>query len=342
MLHKRDHMLLLNKLKITKLFQSISFVTLFCVFIFLIFGQKKEKFAEENTTTTPPTTTPETSSTTVLPFTVITKEDFTSQVNLSDFFSFLSDEDLTARSVGRDIVYQGGEQYRNEYIAGYEDMSEDDKALLSKVVEAANKVLIPYSNLQRLDWRIAKVSTKFENGLPHTIGNMIIINSDVLKKSEKELIKTLIHEKLHVFQRMNTGLVRQWMGKVGFRALLPNEYASMSKDLLQLRRSNPDLDKNTYVHIPSNLVIKQVYNSSAPTSLLDSKALGLSLQSQYKPIALTNDLLGLPKSLYCQLEHPNEIMACLISEMITDTTWAKSNEDNVYVSKTQEWMLKTL
>jgi len=276
-------------------------------------------------------------------FTPVTKDDFTAQVNLSDFFASLSPEDLKARSnEDGNNPLQSGEHYKNEYIQSYEELTETDKTQLQQIIEAANKLTAKYQNLQQLEWRLAKISSSIEYGLPHTIGNMIVLNKDTLSRPQQELIKTMIHEKIHIFQRMNTAAASKWTELTDFTALRPNDLTSISKDLLMLRRSNPDLDKNIYRHNKSNLIMRQLYNSNEPSSITDSKALGLSQNGQYSPISLTNDLLGLPKNFYCQLEHPYEIMACLIAEMITSQSFTEENKNNTFVSKTSEWMQKEL
>lgn len=309
---------------------SILLLTYVLISLFINWTNRNKETFEE----------PTTSST--YPFIPLTKADFEAQVVLSDFFNNLSEEDLKARA-RQGTMLQGGEHYKNEYLASFEELTETDKVLLARVVEEANKLTTSYKNLQQLQWRIAKVKNTVEYGLPHTMGNMIVINKDTLLRPEKELINTMIHEKIHIFQRMNTTSTREWVTKVGFRALLPSEFATLRSDLLQLRRSNPDLDKNTYMHIKSNLVLRQLYNSNTPSSIMDSKAVGLPLTNNtYNPVPLTNTVLGLPTTFYCQLEHPYEIMACLISEMITDTSFTNVNITNDYVSKTQEWMLNDL
>jgi len=313
--------------------QILSIIVLTLVLLSIIFPPK-ETFEESTTTATTPIT-PLLS----YPFTILTKEEFTAQVNVSDFFTSLSEEDLKAR---KNNPLQGGEQYRNEYIEAFEELSESDKTILTRIIDEANRLTSSYKNLQQLEWRIAKVNNTIEYGLPHTVGNMIVISKDTLRRPEKEIVNTMIHEKIHVFQRMNTSVVREWATSMGFRVLLPSEFATLNKDILQLRRSNPDLDKNTYVHEKSNLVMRQLYNSSSPTSVVDSKAMGIPLTGAYKPISLTNDLLGLPKDFYCQLEHPYEIMACLISEMITNQSFVEKNRDNSYIVDTMTWMNKML
>ena len=273
----------------------------------------------------------------------LTKEEFTQRVSLSDFFSSMNEYDLIARSSATpDVIISSGEQYKNTYISSYEEMTEIEKNILNKVVEEANTLLSSYKNLQMIEWRFAKVKDTIEEGLPHTITDMIVLNKNVLMKSQKELVKTLIHEKIHIYQRMNSMSAKKLVSRLGFEPLLPNEFMSLNKDVLNMRRSNPDLDRNTYYHVKSNLIIKQLYNSTTPTSILDSKAVGIPRQGSYAPLTLTNDLLGLPKSVYCQLEHPYEIMACIMSDMITSSTYVEEHRNNNYVNKSLSWMHEEL
>ncbi len=274
-------------------------------------------------------------------FKPITKEEFTERISLSNFFSSLNSYDLIARSSTNNLV-TSEEHYKNIYIASYEEFTDVEKGILNKVVEEANKLLIKYQNLQQLEWKFVKVNEKIENGLPHTISDMIVLNANVLKQTEKELIKTIIHEKVHVYQRLNSASCNKWINQTGFVLLSPRDFSSLNKDALDMRRSNPDLDNNTYYHDKTRLVLKQLYNNSTPQSLTDSKAYGLSLNGGYTPIPLTNELLGLPKAVYCQLEHPYEIMACMIADILTKPFYLQEHGTNDYVRTTILWMNQEL
>jgi hypothetical protein len=309
----------------------------------------KPKYRKEGFEGIEGTIQPVIASTVVVPVTIpanlnlklLTKEEFSDRVKMSDYFNSMSPVDLTARAT-EDIIFSGGEHYKNVYLSSYVDMTEAEKNVLFKAIEQANELTSSYKNLQLLEWKVVKVINDIEYGMPHTMVDMIVVNEDVLQKSENEIVKTLIHEKLHVYQRLNNNSTQKWVNKVGFSTLLPSEFSSLDKDLLELRRSNPDLDKNTYKHNKSNVVLKQLYNSSNPTSLQDSKAIGILLNGNHKPMPLTNGLLGLPKSTYCQLEHPFEIMACLMSEMITSPAFVADNMSNQVVRSSLDWMREEL
>lgn len=274
-------------------------------------------------------------------FKTVSKEEFIERVSLSDFFSSLNKLDLIARSTAN-VPITSEEHYKNVYIASYEDMTDIEKNILNKVVLEANKLLSPYKNLQQLEWKFVKVNSNIENGLPHTVSDMIVLNTDILKRTEIELIKTIIHEKIHVYQRLNGAISRKWINQTDFVSLSSNDFMSLNKDVLDMRRSNPDLDRNTYYHNKSKLVLRQLYNSTSPQSIMDSKAYGIPLNGDYSPIPLTNELLGLPKSVYCQLEHPYEIMACVITDILTNPKYIEEYGQNHFVNTTIRWMNQEL
>jgi hypothetical protein len=316
----------------------LSLITL--SFVLKYVNKKNEHFAELQQAQ-PTITTPVTTPLTQYNFKLVTKEDFTERISLSDFFSSLNSLDVIARSTSNNVV-TSGEHYKNIYIASYEDFTDVEKNILNKVVEEANKHLSKYQNLQQLEWKFTKVNEKIENGLPHTMSDMIVLNTKVLKQTEKELVKTIIHEKIHVYQRLNTASCNKWINQTGFVLLSQSDFSTLDKDVLDMRRSNPDLNRNTYYHAKNRLVLKQLYNNTTPYSILDSKAYGISQTGGYTPIPLTNELLGLPKGVYCQLEHPYEIMACLIADIVTNPQYVDEYGNNDYVRTTILWMNQEL
>lgn len=268
---------------------------------------------------------------------VLTQEEFKTSVETAVFFSTLSQYDLFARS-SNDNILKSTEHYQKVYSSSYEDMTDDEKIKLNKAVDKANQLLTKYRNLQLLDWKFVKINSSIENGLPHTLGDFIVLNMNVLDQNERDLVKTIIHEKIHIYQRMNTSSINKWINSVGFETVLPNEKMSIGEYLFDLRRSNPDLNTNTYYHKKSNLILKQLYTNTSPTSLNDSKAYGIPKGTGKKPVILTNELLGLPPTVYCQLEHPYEIMACVMAEIIVNPLYAEEYVNNVFIDETVKWM----
>jgi hypothetical protein len=88
-------------------------------------------------------------------------------------------------------------------------------------------------------------------------------------------------------------------------------------------------------------VIAQIYNTSEPTNLADSKTVQLTLNSYGRNSELlraTNQALGLPDKFECQLEHPYEITACLITEIIVNRNFYNENKNNKYIKSCVEWI----
>jgi hypothetical protein len=108
-----------------------------------------------------------------------------------------------------------------------------------------------------LPWKFGLVcSKKYENGLPHTRQQYIIFEKKYLENiSQKSLMKTLIHEKVHVYQKMYPQDIQYYLNHHQFKKIKPRE----SKDLI---RANPDLDNFIY-HDKHFNTYKAVYNNDA-------------------------------------------------------------------------------
>lgn len=265
-----------------------------------------------------------------------TKEDFDKEVALSDFFARMTPIDLKARSTP-DTVITSTTFYRSFYTNLHQLFDDMEKSRINKLVQAANDLLKEYPNLRDIPWTFVKVRD-LENNYPHTIGNMIVLNNFTMARPDQDLIKLFIHEKIHVFQRLENLATRQLVTSLHFKSLSPNERLGLPQEARDNLRANPDLDGHIYMHIPSRSVILQVYNSDAPTSLADSKPIALDMANSYQSTKVTNEMLGLPVDIECQLEHPFEIIACLIASLIVEPELGEKNKQNVYVDETLKWM----
>lgn len=276
---------------------------------------------------------------TPLPAKFVTNDEFGKQVTSSTYFDRLNKADLKARST-TDLKVTSPSFYRTYYQNSWVEFSEDEKKTLTNAVNKANQKLAIYGNLKDIPWNLVKVSHDIEKNYPHTIGDMIVLNHFVINTPENELVKTLIHEKVHVFQRLENLATRQLVTSFGFASLSPAERQNLSEEVATRARANPDLDSHIYIHSVTKTVTAQIYDSDMPTSLADSKAVGYDGNNYYQKVQLTNDLLGLPRGMRCQLEHPFEIMACLIAELIMNPDLTEKEKANMYVDETMKWMTK--
>lgn len=265
----------------------------------------------------------------------LSQVDFSKQVEVASHFGRMNDADLKARST-KDTKVTSTVFYRTYYTNSFTNFTDDDKMVIIGAVSKANAKLAAYTNLRETPWNFVKVTANIENNFPHTIGNMIIVNDIVL--ASPELVKTLIHEKIHVFQRLNNLSTRQLITSLNYASLTPDERAALPEDVRVRSRANPDLDGHVYIHKPTRTVIAQVYNSDIPSSIADSAVAGYNANDYYRRVSVTNELLGIPSNLKCQLEHPFEIIACIAAELLMVPELAEKEKQNLYIDEIMKWM----
>ena len=142
----------------------------------------------------------------------------------------------------------------------------------------------------KVPWNIGFIcNNNYENGLPHTRGNIIILNKNKIDiNTDIKNIKTLIHEQIHIYQKMYPNELDYYINNKKF-------YKVKRKTKYDNIRANPDLDNYIYKD-ENNVVYKAVYNQN-PTSIEDIT---------YYPYN---------KQLY---EHPNERMAIEFEKIINN------------------------
>jgi hypothetical protein len=112
----------------------------------------------------------------------------------------------------------------------------------------------------KIPWKIGFVcDKKYENGLPHTRGNVIILNAmDVKNRTTSQLCRLLIHEQTHVYQKTKD-----------MTAYLNQKYKVVqSKKADESIPANPDTNSYIYKNIETNEVLEGKYNK-APTHFRD-------------------------------------------------------------------------
>jgi len=168
--------------------------------------------------------------------------------------------------------------------------SADIRDLIFKGIEKADDYLNQVSlqwfdnkDNRKIQWRIVLIDgTLYENGLPHTRGNVIVMPVDLVKSPN--FINTLIHERVHVIQRI--------FKRNANRYIEANKY-SRYKHINETRaRINPDTDD--YIYKDANNKINIAEYTKNPKSIHDV---------EYKPVPGTQTS-----------EHPYEKMAISIAD----------------------------
>lgn len=240
----------------------------------------------------------------------VSKTYFESVVNASSYFDEMNQQDLLARKAATP------QEYKFTYMQSFTNFTKDENTLLKTLTYKADKILKQgFKRLYDIPWKFAKVADNIEEGFPHTLGDIIILSNRFFKKpSMNFMLTTLIHEKVHVLQRSNpewaTTVIKQW----GFK-----EYHQVPN---LKKRNNPDIS-NTFYGFDEGAIV-QLYTTDHPTSLSQSAP---SIIKGNIHIRITQSEIGLP-SYINQIEHPYEIMACMVPELLIKTQSPSTHYEN--------------
>ncbi len=204
-----------------------------------------------------------------------------------NYFKNFSNTDFKVRKVNNINEY-----YQNIKLA-CSDINSKTETFLNKCITIANEKLTNYNcvgfdgaKCANLEWKIGIVKDKlYEEGFPHTRHNVIILPSSSLNNKES-LVNTLIHEKIHVYQKMYPKDIEQYLQSNGF-----TKYKLRSN--FTNSRSNPDMDEWIYKNKDGHIMMAE-YNNN-PKSIMD-----VNIK---------------PNNTY-QYEHPFEYMAYNITNII--------------------------
>jgi hypothetical protein len=156
------------------------------------------------------------------------------------------------------------DEYINFIKKSTSEFNNYEKEKISKCIKNVNNV---FKNIElewfngikanKLDWKIGCIIGKlYENGLPHTREDIIIISKkDINNKSEKDLTKTLLHEKIHIYQKNHPDEVQKYIRNNNF---IKFKKRSLNDNI----RANPDLDSWIYKD-KNDILYKAVYNDNA-------------------------------------------------------------------------------
>ncbi len=154
------------------------------------------------------------------------------------------------------------------------DFTQEQK---EKLIICANDAKLYFNN--NMDWVFALVNNNYEEGFPHTRGNIIFLSATIINYSNIELTKTLIHESIHIYQRYNKEEIKKYLEKNNFTI-------SRLRNNTSLIRANPDLDE--YIYKDKNgIEMVANYNSEFPTGISDITLPLLSNEHPFEYMAYT-------------------------------------------------------
>ena len=241
---------------------------------------------------------------------------FMSYKETSDFLT--NDNDRYVRNFSELDLHARNVKTHIEYISNIEDtaisFTEEEKRLLIKCANNADKYFktetykelkygkhINGDDIANIKWIFANTYTnhfnnvikEYEEGLPHTRENIIFVSKNVLKYDELNLTNTLIHEKIHIYQRYNSKLFDKIIREMG---LLELDIKSFK--YAKYIRSNPDTTNKIYydnsninnskdgiIESDNNNVMVYLYRNDNPNGINDVIQNNYSKEHPYEKIA---------------------------------------------------------
>ena len=213
------------------------------------------------------------------------------------YIANMSEYDLYARKVG------SFSEYKNIISKLTMSFSDEEKILLQKCTTYADNFFkstdfsstdyykfVNGYDLASIPWVFAlttKIDNKeYEEGFPHTRHNIIFLSKQILLYNDIDLTNTLIHEKIHIYQRYNKELFKQIIKNMNYESI--EKKSNINYELI---RANPDLDSNIYYDKHTNKDIVCLYKSKTPNSINDVKYSYMNIEHPYEKIAY--DIAGM-------------------------------------------------
>ena len=177
---------------------------------------------------------------------------FMKKKELNDLIA--NDEDNYLSSLGKKDLAIRNAQTMKEYKLAIKDsfceIDETVKSILTRSCLKVDKVLkqgapkmlgIDLEKMSKLDWNIGcTCDDKYENGYPHTRGEVIILPLKIIEKRDNEqtLCRLLLHEKVHIYQKAFKKEVEDAVTALRFQVT-----GTRTND-----PANPDVNEKKYSH----------------------------------------------------------------------------------------------
>lgn len=241
---------------------------------------------------------------------------FMSYKETSDFLT--NDKDRYVRNFSELDLHARNVKTYMEYISNIEEttisFSEEEKKLLLKCSNNADKYFktetykelkygkhINGDDIANIKWIFANTYTnhfnnvikEYEEGLPHTRENIIFVSKNVLKYDELNLTNTLIHEKIHIYQRYNSKLFDKIIREMGLleldiKSFKYAKYIRSNPDTtnkIYYDNSNIDNSKDGIIESDNNNVMVYLYRNDNPNGINDVIQNNYSKEHPYEKIA---------------------------------------------------------
>ena len=174
------------------------------------------------------------------------------------YISTLTPWDLYARKASN------VQDYIDDITASATDFTAEQQARFVKAAAAADAYFLKkgHAGIAAMPWIIAMTKDRaYEDGLSHTRTNIIFV-SDEIDETPNRLAQTLVHEKVHLYQRANPEKMAHLLERMG--------YKRWKLRVGELRiRANPDVDPWIYTDTVDDKPMACYYSSDKPTGITD-------------------------------------------------------------------------
>lgn len=209
------------------------------------------------------------------------------QQDTDKYVQNMSKADLYARKVNSPSEYIT--KISNEALS----FSDKEKEKLQRCCNKADEFFWNFSylgincgnDIAGIKWKLALTDHGYEEGLPHTRHDIIFLSRNIINDiiatdaNDHQLVSTLIHEKVHVFQRYNPEVMQKIIEKMG--------YVEISSGIIPaLKRSNPDLNDKLYMTKDDKQILIILYKSDKPSGINDIKPIkSFAFEHPYEKMA---------------------------------------------------------
>jgi hypothetical protein len=180
-----------------------------------------------------------------------------------EFFNKFNKYDMIARDINSIC------EYHDKIKKSVSNFNDNEQKILINAIKKSdticynlNESWLDGKKLTKIKWNLIKINGfEYECGLPHTRFDYIILPEKCIYASFDDLVDTLIHEKLHVYQRLYPNDVKIYLKENNYRKYkLQNKYEKI--------RANPDTDNWVYINKNGN-ELKSKYLIKNPRTIKD-------------------------------------------------------------------------
>ena len=169
-----------------------------------------------------------------------------------NYYKTFTEKDMKVRNI------KNIQDYYNFIGKSTSEFNNIQKQNISYCIQKADvffsQLQLPYINgnkVKDICWTIGSIKGKlYENGLPHTRSNVILLPSELTNRADKELTSLLIHEKVHVYQKLYPQHTQNYFKSNGL-------YVYSKRSKYDNIRANPDTDNLIYKDTDGTLYAKE-------------------------------------------------------------------------------------